>query len=73
MDYLYPRLYKLDYTSATWGQVTDEMITLPDRLPLSGASLSHDHLFLMTGPSGYVMMMIVNDDDDERLSIISSI
>ena len=56
MNVLYPRLYKLDYTSSTWGWSAEEeeegSVKLPDRLPLSGSSLSHEHLFLMTGPFG---------------------
>lgn len=52
-DWLCPRLYKLDPDDAAWGQETEHGVTMPDKLPLTGASLTHDALFLMTGPEGF--------------------
>ena len=50
-DFLYPRLYCLDPNDSTWGTDGD-FIPLPPRLPLSGASLSNDRVFLLTGMDG---------------------
>lgn len=52
LDFLCPRLYNLDRNDSRWGKIDDEGVTFPDRLPLSGAALSHDSLYLMTGPGG---------------------
>ena len=52
-DWLCPRLYRLDPEDATWGQETEHGVTMPDRLPRTGASLTHDALYLMTGPEGF--------------------
>ena len=52
-DWLCPRLYRLDPDDPRWGCQTEHGVSMPDRLPLSGASLTHDALFLMTGPEGW--------------------
>ena len=52
MNFLCPRLYNLDRNDTRWGKIGDEGVTFPDRLSLSGSSLSHDSMYLMTGPEG---------------------
>lgn len=52
MDFLCPHLYKLDRFDFSWGKISDQGVSYPDRLPLSGAALSHDSLYLLTGPTG---------------------
>ena len=54
MDYLYPHLYCLDEDNDSWGQDQIDWVTMPDRLPLSGKSLSHTKLFILSGESGWI-------------------
>ena len=51
LDFVYPHFYALEEMDLQWGN-GEEFIQLPKRLPLTGANLSHDGIFLLTGPEG---------------------
>lgn len=57
LDFIYPHFYQLKEDDLSWGVETDEFVTLPTRLPLSGAALSHDGIFLLTGREGLCMIV----------------
>lgn len=49
LDFIYPHFYQLKEEDSNWGIENEEYINLPSRLPLTGAALSHDGLFVLTG------------------------
>ena len=47
LNALYPRLYRLDEAKSEWGQENEGYMVMPDRLPCSAVSLSHDGVYLL--------------------------
>ena len=47
LNALYPRLYRLDEAKPEWGQENEGYMVMPDRLPCSAVSLSHDGVYLL--------------------------
>ena len=47
MNAVYPRLYRLDEAKSDWGEENEGHLVMPDRLPCSGAALTHDGVFLL--------------------------
>ena len=64
LDFVYPHLYALDETDPYWGVGGDEYIPLPSRLPLSGANLSLESVYLMTGEEGLCLLVSKNLPQD---------
>ena len=48
LNALYPRLYRLDEAKPEWGQENEGYMVMPDRLPCSAVSLSHDGVYLLS-------------------------
>ena len=47
LNAVYPRLYRLDEAKSDWGEEIEGHLVMPDRLPCSGAALTHDGVFLL--------------------------
>ena len=47
LNAVYPRLYRLDEAESDWGEAIEGHLVMPDRLPCSGAALTHDGVFLL--------------------------
>ena len=54
LNAIYPRLYHLDEAKSDWGEEVEGHIVMPDRLPCSGAALTHDGVFLLVCDEAWV-------------------